>query len=417
MQWTKYVRFSDFDSFCLISNQINNQYFKISFECLKYLQDAINQKMNADDFIKAFEDEEDVEYMRKLIRILYDKLMLSDKDIEIQCNQMNITWYLTRRCNLCCKHCSLSADNSYTDLSSENLLEIAHKIADIHPRTITLSGGEPLVSDAFYDIVKIIRNTYKGTLILMTNATLIGSHNVKFIAKNFDVLNISLDGYDEESCSQIRGRGVFQKVIEAVELLKANGCDNISLSMVKTKINDSSRDQFIDLCNGLGVKYIFRKFESMGRGAINREILQIETNTELEIIKKPNSSSQLKPSAKAKALVRPMVFSCKASITEFLINETGDILPCVLLFEKEFQMGNILNIDDLKIYLESGEYRSSNGYKNFMKYNPFNLSACKKCKYQMLCHNCVAQIKQNINNGTFLEECEKNKCRLKDLIS
>lgn len=54
----------------------------------------------------------------------------------------------------------------------------------------------------------------------------------KFISDNFYAVEISLDGYDEETCSEIRGKDVFNKVMKAIGYLKDNGCDKISISMV-----------------------------------------------------------------------------------------------------------------------------------------------------------------------------------------
>ena len=67
----------------------------------------------------------------------------------------------------------------------------------------------------------------------MSNGLLISNKNVDEIIRIFDAIDLSLDGYDEESCSKIRGKGVFTKVISVVNLLIEKGfkSNNISLSM------------------------------------------------------------------------------------------------------------------------------------------------------------------------------------------
>lgn len=408
MKWTQYVQLSDFGKYYLITNQINNSCFKISHECLNYIQEAIAEGRERADFVDWFDLEEDQEYIRSLTDRLYDLLMLADEDIRLDHRSFNIVWYLTYRCNLLCRHCSVSANNIInTDLRHAELMAIARKLADLNPRMLTLSGGEPMMSESFFDVVSEIRKTYQGNLTLMSNATLINEENAEFIARHFHSVNISLDGYNEETCAKIRGIGVFDKVMKSIQLLQSAGNDQIILSMVQTRENLKFRDEFIELCEMLKVRRMFRYFENIGRGKDNEEeFMDPEAFVKQEIAY----------SNKLKSKTPPRVFSCKAAISEFLIDDQGWLFPCVMLTEREFRMGNVYEIDDLKLFLENGHYKDSEGHQNLLKLMPYNLEHCRQCRFNMICGNCVGEIKSNIDNNVFTIKCASQKNSLRMFI-
>lgn len=63
-------------------------------------------------------------------------------------------WSITGRCNCRCRHCFMSApDAKYGELPHEQIMSIAQQIIDCGIRSVTLTGGEPLVRKDFWDIV------------------------------------------------------------------------------------------------------------------------------------------------------------------------------------------------------------------------------------------------------------------------
>ena len=67
------------------------------------------------------------------------------------------------------------------------------------------------------------------------------------IIEKVNNIDISLDGADEESCSVIRGKGVFDRVVNNIDILKQKGFENISLSMVLSNNNLRYAQQFFEL--------------------------------------------------------------------------------------------------------------------------------------------------------------------------
>lgn len=108
----------------------------------------------------------------------------------------------------------------------------------------------------------------------MTNALLLNENNVEEIVKNVDSVDISLDGYDEESYSKIRGKNVFNRVLDNIALLHEHGMYQISLSMVALGNDREDDRKFNELCKKLNVEPMIRRLSYTGRAKENEEYLR-----------------------------------------------------------------------------------------------------------------------------------------------
>ena len=92
-----------------------------------------------------------------------------------------IAWNLTRRCNLKCAHCYISAgpsESAADELSTKECLRIADEILALNPNPMfILSGGEPLLRE---DLSEIASHAAKGgaTVVVGTNGTLLTSEKI-----------------------------------------------------------------------------------------------------------------------------------------------------------------------------------------------------------------------------------------------
>ena len=64
------------------------------------------------------------------------------------CGPLTISWDLTNRCNLNCRHCfNRSGDNNVYNFSKEmdeqTARQIVNQIIELRPETVCLCGGEP----------------------------------------------------------------------------------------------------------------------------------------------------------------------------------------------------------------------------------------------------------------------------------
>ena len=244
-----------------------------------------------------------------------------------------------------------------------------------------LSGGEPLLRRDFWELSTYLRKRYSGKIIVSTNGLLINCRNVKHLIQVADQIEISLDGYDEQTCSLIRGKGVFEKVISAVYLLQKNGFENISLSMVVSENNESWEKNFIELNNKLGTRPNCRIFSPTGRGKENKEFFSGLSDKQVYI---PTAFIE-------KGQDEQVSFSCcNAGNREIFINYKGDIYPCPSYIENEYNLGNILKIS--KIEDITVEYNHLDMIIRRLKSKGINAERCKRCNVNIFCWGCPGAV-------------------------
>lgn len=148
-----------------------------------------------------------------------------------------VAYELTYRCNLQCKFCNIWRIRDHKELSLEQAKEIVDKVAKAGVPVFNLSGGEPLLRRDLEDIALYARS--KGMLTqLGTNGVLLTRERAKNIAKVFDVVNVSLDGF-EETHDRLRGvKGTFKKAVKGIEnLINVKGDCIVGLASVLLKEN------------------------------------------------------------------------------------------------------------------------------------------------------------------------------------
>lgn len=407
LKWNDYAHFILDDSRIFIGNVLNKECQIITKECYKILDDAFLNKLSVEQIINSLETEKEKIYMRELINILLQKRIIGNTDYKkIFLDNLKITWAFTDQCNLHCKHCAISAGEHQKgdDLNREHLLSIAHKLCELNPKSICLTGGEPLVNPFFWEIVEFFKKKFNGQLKLMTNGTLINEENAHKIVENFFTIDISLDGVDEKSCARIRGENVFEKVIKGIRLLQNYGAKQIVVSMVDCKITHGDIKRFKDLCeNELRVKSMVRTFDVIGRGEKYKEELG------KIVIESPKGLKETSIHETAKKdrgkMIKPDIFGCKAALMEFYVDYRGQIFPCPVLDSKDFMLGNALQ-EDLTQFIFERNYMKSTGYQYLLQYLPWNLPKCSDCKNHLFCFTCIGDIKKKYENGT-IKNCNR----------
>lgn len=218
----------------IIANRDTGSWIRISRQCRDIVCTACEFSLTNSEILESLADDEDRIYINELLKKLKELGVIGDEEKEEVIDVVYLL--LTNRCNLKCIHCCADAadENSEVyrrEMSTQEWTGIIDKIVDIEPGGIVLTGGEPLLRKDFFEIIRYLRSKYNGKVALATNATLINDDNVKLLAELIDKFDISIDGVDEESCSIVRGKGAYDKVINSVHLLKKNDVKEITLSM------------------------------------------------------------------------------------------------------------------------------------------------------------------------------------------
>lgn len=133
--------------------------------------------------------------------------------------------HITNRCNMTCGHCMFrSSPQADDELSETECLRIIREADDLGCRLFYFTGGEPLLSKAFFTGVETIYALPDTHVVLLTNLTLISKWKEWFNAFPKDRLHfqVSLDGLNGTH-DAVRGPNTFQKLCENLEILKELG--------------------------------------------------------------------------------------------------------------------------------------------------------------------------------------------------
>lgn len=388
----------------ILGNRNTGIWIKISKEVYDILNLGIEDKLSIEDLkIKLYDDED-----RGYIDRLYNKLCnIGILESDVKKNVIKprmVTFDITSRCNLKCTHCCASADILNKDkLSTDNIKYIIDKIVICEPQSIVLTGGEPMLRDDFLDVLEYTRSKFKGKIIVATNGTLINKDNVGKLIESSNQLDISLDGIDEETCSIVRGKGVFNKVINNIKLLQSKGFNKITVSMTVSEKTDYLEEQFYKLNKELGTQAHTRRFTPIGRGLTNKHIFLSEGNSELYIpsyIK--GDVNQIIP-----------ICSCRAGKYELFISNKGDLYPCSSFINERYNLGNM---NDIKSIDET--IRNKSFYHDLLNdVENDTYGYCKDCKVNLFCWTCRGKLSElKENEEVFKKRCSIMKSKLYKLI-
>lgn len=199
-----------------------------------------------------------------------------------------VVWNVTRTCNLNCIHCYASSDAKKYDgeLTTEEAKKMIDDLADFNVPVLLLSGGEPLIRPdilelAEYAINKGIRVTFS------TNGTLIDKKTAKKIKEiGVGYVGISFDGTREKHDEFRRHEGAFDKALEGLRNLEAEG-QRVGLRFTINEHNYLQLNEIFDFIEKENIpRACFYHLVYSGRGSemVNEDLTHEETRDALDII-------------------------------------------------------------------------------------------------------------------------------------
>ncbi|MDP2701928.1 MAG: radical SAM protein, partial [Candidatus Rokubacteria bacterium] len=168
----------------------------------------------------------------------------------------SVSWNLTRRCNLRCDHCYISAGpgpRPPDELSTAESLRVMDEIAEVNPNIfLILTGGEPLLRPDLPALAAAGRE--RGfTVVVGTNGVLLRERQARLLRESgVQGVSLSLDSTDASRHDTFRRLpGAWQGAVSATEICRAEGLD-FSLHMSVTEWNTGEIPDMIDLARELG---------------------------------------------------------------------------------------------------------------------------------------------------------------------
>lgn len=245
----------------------------------------------------------------------------------------------TAKCNLNCLGCYAGQYDKKDELSFELVDRILKEAKELNIYFVTISGGEPFLWPYLLEIFQKHNDIY---FQVYTNGTLIDKILAKKLAKLGNaMLAISVEGFKEET-DQRRGKGIFDKVMSAMDNLKEAGV-LFGFSTTVTKYNSEIlvSDEFIDFYINKGCSFGWYF-----------QYVPIGVRPDVNLMSKPKQRFKLRQRVEEIRKTKPIfigdfwndgphVGGCIAGARPggyFHINCQGDVEPCVFL---QFSVDNI----------------------------------------------------------------------------
>lgn len=285
----------------------------------------------------------------------------------------NVPWAIlldpTSACNMHCTGCWAAEYGNKLNLSLETIDSIIRQGKEMGTYMYIYTGGEPLVRKE--DLMKICEMHPDCAFLAFTNGSLIDEEfcNEMLRVKNF-VPAISLEGFEEANDGR-RGEGVYQKVQNAMKLLKEHKLPfGISTCYTSKNVEDVSSEKYFDLIIDSCALFVwFFHYMPVGNDAAV-ELLPSPEQRELMFNKireyrkcKPIFSMDFQNDAQ-------YVHGCIAGGRNYLhINAKGDVEPCVFIHYSNCNIHDTSLLDAYKSPL-------------FMAYHdnqPFNDNMLRPC--------------------------------------
>ena len=160
-----------------------------------------------------------------------------------------VAWNLTRRCNLECAHCYISAgphESATSELTTVECLRIVDELLAVNPAPmLILSGGEPLLRDDLAEIAAYASRR-GATVVVGTNGTLLTDERIAALqAAGVRGVAVSIDSLRPAYHDNFRhGKGSLGDTVAALARLRAHQLDFIVQTTV-TKGNSVELEKLV----------------------------------------------------------------------------------------------------------------------------------------------------------------------------
>ena len=302
--------------------------------------------------------------------MLYGTKLMHESREKYQCN---IPWLIlmdpTSACNLKCTGCWAAEYGHLLNLSFEDMDRVITQGKELGIYLYMLTGGEPLVRKK--DVIRLCEKHNDCVFHAFTNGTLVDDEFCQEMQRVGNLsLSISLEGYEDVNDGR-RGKGVYQKVMHAMDLLKTYGLIfGTSICYTRANIDTVTSDKFLDMIIEKGCRYAWY-FHYMPVG----------NDAAVELLPTPEQREEIfhriRKFRQTKAIFSmdfqndaQFVGGCIAGGRRYLhINAKGDVEPCVFIHYSNANIHDCSLLDALKSPL----------FQAYHDNQPFNDNMLRPC--------------------------------------
>ena len=323
---------------------------------------------------------------------------------------------ITDRCNLECAHCGSSCTSGGKALTVSDIEKTLKSIPQEKP-AVCLTGGEPMLHPAFFDIAGLVRNMgfYWG---MTTNATLIDDAAAERLKlAGMSTVSVSIDGMEESHDRLRRRQGAWKKALHGLQALQNAGFEP-QVTTVLHRENFDELDRLYELLRSMGVRSwrpiniepIGRACESGSMFLTHEQYLSLlsyirgkrfDPDCGMEVTF--GCSHYL--GVENERMVRDHYFLCGAGILTAGVRSNGNICACLDIENRpELVQGNIRTDDFMDVWL--------NRFQVFRRDRTADCIRCTMCPERFVCGGDSAHTWDFGRNEPLL--CYRDICMRKD---
>lgn len=328
-------------------------------------------------------------------------------------------WEITLACCFSCKYCGSKAGKAREhELTTAECVAIAHQLADLGCRRVSLIGGEVFMRPDWPIIAKTLSDTGINVSII-TNGFIFSEKLITQLKKvNVESIAISLDG-PEFIHDRFRQEGSFHRALQAIDILTMN---NIPVSVIST-LSPQNVHHLEEMYQILKTKRIFawqlQACSPMGNALESEFPTEIDFSEVIQFVEThlmdapfiigiadnvgyyTDSEGFLRGNISGKACFR----GCQAGLTTIGIDSIGNVRGCESMYDAHFIEGNLRERSLAEIW------HDPDGFAYNRKFNITQLSGkCSTCEFGNRCAGGCRSYNY-FSHGKLYESryCAKNK--------
>ena len=299
-----------------------------------------------------------------------------------------------------CIHCGATKERYSKELTTEEIKKVIDELAHIRVRFFAVTGGEPLLRR---DLLEVLEYASKKGIKtgIATNGFLINEEMAHKIGNiKVSSVQISLDG-TESTHNEIRqNKESFQRVVNAIRLLKKEKIPILSVATTITPLNINDLASLKNILINLGIKlWRIGIIMPIGRAEGNnllltakqlKNLLNFVTNNKDKIEIKIAENLPFLGDFEKKIRKEPLV--CPVGFMACCIGVDGHIRGCPEQQDtEENREGSILEKTFLEIW--------KNGFKRYRNREIINKDEkCLNCKKKLECYGGCWVMRSNKTN-------------------
>ncbi|MFQ5688923.1 MAG: radical SAM protein [Gemmatimonadota bacterium] len=311
-----------------------------------------------------------------------------------------VAWNLTRRCNLACAHCYISAGSWHgaeEELGTDACLRIVDQVLSVNPAPmLILSGGEPLLRE---DLETISGHASSGgaTVVVGTNGTLLTEERIgSLMGAGVQGVALSVDSLNPRYHDRFRhGRGALQDTLDAVGRLRRQGLDFV-VQMTLTRGNHREVEGLVSWADRMGAVCVnFYFLVETGRGSgmaglspteneeVLLELVRLQREYRGRLMIRSKCQPQLMRHVYERDPESPLLHyatRCPCGVQYCRITPEGAVTPCPYMPA----VAGDLRQDDFGTI-----WRSSRLFRLLREGRPGG--KCGRCEYREVCGGCRAR--------------------------